>query len=71
MNDSPPQETPELEVSGFGPIVQAKIELRRLPVLLGPSNTGKSCMAILIDALHRYFSRTRSLFGERHSCMDN
>ena len=46
----------ELEVSDFGPIVEAKIDLRPLTVFVGPSNTGKSYLAILIYALHRYFS---------------
>ena len=46
----------ELEVSNFGPIVEAKIDLRPLTVFVGPSNTGKSYLAILIYALHRYFT---------------
>lgn len=45
----------ELEVSDFGPIAQAKIELRPLTVFVGPSNTGKSYLAILIYALHKFF----------------
>ena len=45
----------ELEVSDFGPIVNAKIDLRPLTVFVGPSNTGKSYLAILIYALHRFF----------------
>lgn len=43
-----------LEVSDFGPIAEAKIELRPLTVFVGPSNTGKSYLAILIYALHRF-----------------
>ena len=43
----------------FGPIVEAKIDLRPLTVFIGPSNTGKSYLAILIYALHRYFSGGR------------
>ena len=46
----------ELEVTNFGPIVEAKIDLRPLTVFVGPSNTGKSYLAILIYALHRCFS---------------
>ena len=42
-----------LDVSNFGPIVQASVELRPLTVFIGPSNTGKSYLAILIYALHR------------------
>ena len=46
----------ELEVEHFGPIVEAKLDLRPLTVFIGPSNTGKSYLAILIYALHRFFS---------------
>ena len=46
-------------MSNFGPIVEAKIDLRPLTVFVGPSNTGKSYLAILIYALHRYFSGGR------------
>ena len=45
----------ELEVSDFGPIARARIELRPLTVFVGPSNTGKSYLAILVYALHRFF----------------
>ena len=48
-------ETLELEVANFGPIARAKIDLRPLTVFVGPSNTGKSYLAILIYALHRFF----------------
>ena len=56
MTDSPAQNSLELEVKNFGPIVEAKIDLRPLTVFVGPSNTGKSYLAILIYALHRFFS---------------
>ena len=56
MNGSPKQETLGLEVADFGPIVEAKVDLRPLTVFVGPSNTGKSYLAILIYALHRFFS---------------
>ena len=59
MNDRVDQGSLELEVSNFGPIVDAKIDLRPLTVFIGPSNTGKSYLAILIYALHRYFSGGR------------
>lgn len=45
----------ELEVRDFGPIGRAVVDLRPLTVLVGPSNTGKSWLATLIYALHRYF----------------
>ena len=56
MNDLPTQGVLDLEVKDFGPIVKANIDLRPLMVLIGPSNTGKSYLASLIYALHRYFS---------------
>ena len=43
----------ELTVTNFGPIAEAKVELRPLTVFVGPSNTGKSYMAGLIYAMHR------------------
>ena len=45
----------QLEVSDFGPIAEANIELRPMSVFVGPSNTGKSYLAILIYALHQFF----------------
>ena len=45
----------ELRVKNFGPIAEANIELRPLTVFVGPSNTGKSYLAILLYALHRIF----------------
>ena len=46
----------ELTVSNFGPIAEASIEMRPMSVFVGPSNTGKSYMAALIYALHRFFN---------------
>ena len=46
----------ELTVSNLGPIAEGKIELRPMSVFVGPSNTGKSYLATLIYALHRFFS---------------
>ena len=45
----------EIEVKDFGPIVHGKVDLRPMTVLIGPSNTGKSYLAILLYALHRFF----------------
>ena len=45
-----------LSVKNFGPIYSAEIELRPLTVFVGPSNTGKSYLAILIYALHKFFN---------------
>lgn len=56
MTDLPLRDTLEVEVTDFGPIVEAKVDLRPLTVFIGPSNTGKSYLAILLYALHRCFS---------------
>ena len=50
-------ESLNLEVRDFGPIGRARVELRPLTVFVGPSNTGKSYLAMLIYALHKHFSR--------------
>ena len=55
MSDSTTRDRIELEVKDFGPIVEARIDLRPLTVFIGPSNTGKSWLATLIYALHRSF----------------
>ena len=46
----------KLKVANFGPIAKADIDLRPMTVFVGPSNTGKSYLAMLIYALHRFFS---------------
>lgn len=52
------QEQPlTLSIKNFGPISEAEIDLRPLSVFIGPSNTGKSYMAVLIYALHRFFEQ--------------
>ena len=54
---APTQTEPlKLSVSNFGPIAKAEIDLRPMTVFVGPSNTGKSYLAILIYALHRFFN---------------
>ncbi len=55
MNAPLQQDRLEIEVQDFGPIVHAKVDLRPMTVLIGPSNTGKSYLAILLYALHRVF----------------
>lgn len=47
----------ELSVTDFGPIDRAQINVRSLTVFIGPNNTGKSYLAILLYALHQFFSR--------------
>ena len=45
-----------VSVREFGPIAEAQVETRPLTVFVGPSNSGKSYLAVLIYALHRCFS---------------
>ncbi len=46
----------QLSASNFGPITKAEIDLRPLTVFVGPSNTGKSYLAMLVYTLHRHFN---------------
>ena len=62
MGDAGDQATLGLKVTNFGPIVEADIELRPLTIFVGPSNTGKSYLAILIYALHIVFATDGDLF---------
>ena len=55
MSTVPTYKPLEIEVTDFGPIAKAKLDLRPLTVFVGPSNTGKSYLATLIYALHRFF----------------
>lgn len=48
----------ELTVTNIGPVAEAKIELRPLTVFVGPCNAGKTYMATLIYAMHRFFGIT-------------
>ena len=66
MNDPGRRGTLEIEVTDFGPIAKAELDLRPLTVFIGPSNTGKSYLAILIYALHSLFAADyRSARGRR------
>ena len=56
----------KLQVRDFGPIVRADIDLRPLTLFVGPSNTGKSYLAILIYALQR-LPNLRIFLSEFHS----
>ncbi len=56
MATTPDSQNIELSVTDFGPIARAKIDLHPLTVFVGPSNTGKSYMAVLIYAMHQFFS---------------
>jgi len=57
-----PGETPRpgplsvhLEVQDFGPLKEASVQLRPLTVFVGPSNTGKTYLSLLVYALHDVF----------------
>lgn len=41
-----------IAVENFGPIEKGEIELRPLTILVGASNTGKTCFSVLIYSLH-------------------
>ena len=66
MDARQPSNAIEIEVADFGPIVHAKVDLRPLTVFIGPSNTGKSYLAILLYALHRVFSGSSTGFRLWH-----
>ena len=51
-----------IQVTNFGPIVEADVDLRPFTLFVGPSNTGKSYLAIMIYALHRRFSGSSGRF---------
>ena len=55
--DIPKLRHPKVRISvrDFGPVAEGNVELRPLTVFVGPSNTGKTYLAILIYALHRVF----------------
>ena len=59
MSTVPTYKPLEIEVTDFGPIAKAKLDLRPLTVFVGPSNTGKSYLATLIYALHRFYGGYR------------
>ena len=44
-----------LEVQDFGPVAQGSVQLRPLTVFVGPSNTGKTYLSLLIYALNDVF----------------
>ena len=55
-----------IDAKDFGPIAKASVDLRPLTVFVGPNNTGKSYLAILIYALHRYFGGGGNFTHNRH-----
>ena len=52
-NRDPGRRDYRIGVEDFGPIQRASVDVRPFTVFIGPSNTGKSYLAILIYALHR------------------
>ena len=66
MSKSNRKEILQLSVSDFGPIAKAELELRPLTVFIGPSNTGKSYLAILVYALHKFFDSNPFALGGYH-----
>ena len=42
-----------ISVSNFGPIERGSIDLRPMNIFVGPSNTGKTYLAVLIYAIHK------------------
>lgn len=65
MKSPPNRPNMQITVSDFGPITEATVDLRPLTVFIGPSNTGKSYLAILIYALHRFFNGASAEAGIR------
>ena len=55
MNRTATKGSLEIGVKNFGPIAKAEVDLRPMTVFVGPSNTGKSYLAILIYAVHKFF----------------
>ena len=53
-----------LEVTDFGPIAKANVEFRPLTVFVGPSNTGKSYLAMLVYAIHQCLAASRLAFDD-------
>ena len=54
-----------ITVKDFGPINRAKVELRDLNIFAGPSNTGKSFLAMVLYVLHRTYSPTPNEHQDR------
>ena len=52
-----------IDVKDFGPIARASVGFRPLTVLVGPSNTGKSYLAVLLYALHQCLGRADVLYS--------
>ena len=51
-----------MNVENFGPISQASVAFRPLTVFIGPSNTGKSYLSILMYSLYQCFGSGTGIF---------
>ncbi len=67
MTTAPDANHLELTVSNIGPIAEGKIQLRPMSVFVGPSNTGKSYLAVLIYALHQFLGSYSGNFAHRRN----
>lgn len=54
-----------LTVTDFGPLARADFDLRPLTVFVGPSNTGKSYLAILLYALHQSIAHNMATLPQK------
>jgi hypothetical protein len=53
-----------IEVKNVGPIGKGSISLKNLTVLIGPNNSGKSYIAMLVHAFaETYYLRFRAMFS--------
>ena len=50
--DSPSCIDVRIAVENFGPIAKGEVELRPLTIFVGASNTGKTCLSVLVYSLH-------------------
>ena len=58
----------KLHVKNFGPIREAEVELKPLTVFVGPSNTGKSYLAMLLYSTIKTLNDDRILRAIQRSC---
>ena len=62
----PPQSLDlRVAITNLGPIVDADIDLRPMTVFVGPSNTGKSYLAMALYSLHQSISNNMAYLAEK------
>jgi hypothetical protein len=59
MAEQPEKRNLKISVENFGPIRKGSVELKPLTIFIGPNNTGKSYMALLVYALVRSLAQYR------------